>query len=58
MHVKAFLFDDQVLYIGSHNWSLDSLDSPQEASIITRNPDTISEYLKIFNEKWALGHSQ
>ena len=58
MHVKAFLFDDQVLYIGSHNWSLDSLDSPQEASIITRNPDTISEYLKIFNEKWALGHLQ
>jgi hypothetical protein len=53
-HAKAFLFDDKILYIGSHNWSRDSLNSAGEASIITRNSQTISDYLTIFNNKWSL----
>jgi phosphatidylserine/phosphatidylglycerophosphate/cardiolipin synthase-like enzyme len=54
MHTKVVLIDDKVLFIGSQNWKEVSLDSPQEASIITRNPQTISEFLTIFNDKWSL----
>jgi hypothetical protein len=56
IHAKAVLIDDKILIIGSHNWNRDSLDSSSEASIITRNPDTISAFLNIFEQKWNAGH--
>jgi phosphatidylserine/phosphatidylglycerophosphate/cardiolipin synthase-like enzyme len=54
LHAKIYLIDDEILYIGSQNWHRDSLDASGEASVITRNPDTISDYLAIFDDKWAL----
>jgi phosphatidylserine/phosphatidylglycerophosphate/cardiolipin synthase-like enzyme len=57
VHAKAILIDDKVLFIGSQNWDRDALNSPEEASIITRNPETISEFQTIFNAKWALAHN-
>ena len=56
LHAKAWLIDDQILYLGSINWNADSLTSPQEMDLITRNPQTIAQYMTIFNQEWSLGH--
>lgn len=56
IHAKAVLIDDEILILGSQNWTRDALDSSSEASIITRNPETISEFLDIFEQKWNAGH--
>lgn len=55
LHAKTVLIDDRVLFIGSQNWNYDSLDSPQEASIMTTDPQAISEFLALFDEKWNAG---
>ena len=52
IHAKAVLINDEILIIGSQNWSSDSLASASEASIITSNPETISAFLHIFDQKW------
>ena len=60
-HAKSVLIDDSILFIGSHNWNQDSLGSASspgsvlEASIVTRNPQAVSDYLNIFNARWAEG---
>jgi phosphatidylserine/phosphatidylglycerophosphate/cardiolipin synthase-like enzyme len=54
LHAKTILFDDKVLFVGSHNFSFDSLGSPEEATIITRNQQTIADWLAVFDAKWAL----
>jgi len=54
MHAKVVLIDDNILFIGSNNWHRDSLDTPGEASLIIRNPQTIQQFLTIFNAKWAI----
>ena len=56
VHAKTYLIDDKILFIGSPNWTDDSLGLAQETSIITRNPQTIGDWLIIFNQKWNLGH--
>jgi phosphatidylserine/phosphatidylglycerophosphate/cardiolipin synthase-like enzyme len=56
LHAKAILVDDQMLFVGSQNWHDDHLDSAQDASIITRNPQAIADYLTIFNNEWSLAH--
>jgi phosphatidylserine/phosphatidylglycerophosphate/cardiolipin synthase-like enzyme len=56
IHAKAFLIDDEILFIGSQNWSADSLGLTGEASVITRHPQTVSDWLEIFDQKWTLGH--
>jgi hypothetical protein len=55
LHAKAVLIDDKILFIGSQNWNYDSLDSPQEASIITSDKQAINDFLDIFDEKWDAG---
>ncbi len=57
MHAKAVLIDERILFIGSHNWNKDSLDSSQEASIMTTDPGIISDFLQIFNSKWQKSSS-
>ncbi len=55
MHAKAILIDDEVLFIGSQNWNIDSLSSTGEAAVITRNSEAISQFQTIFDGKWNLG---
>jgi hypothetical protein len=55
LHAKAILIDDKILFIGSQNLNADSLDSSAEAAIVTTNPETISQFLQIFKEKWDVG---
>ena len=57
LHAKAVLFDDKVLFIGSHNMDEHSLNSAQEVSIMTSDPKVISAFLEIFDEKWDFGYS-
>jgi phosphatidylserine/phosphatidylglycerophosphate/cardiolipin synthase-like enzyme len=52
LHAKAVLIDDKVLFIGSHNWDIDSLRSSQQVSIMTTDNQVISDFLIIFEEKW------
>jgi phosphatidylserine/phosphatidylglycerophosphate/cardiolipin synthase-like enzyme len=56
IHAKAILINDEILIIGSQNWNRDSLTSSSEASIVTQNPEMISAFLDIFEEKWNAGH--
>jgi hypothetical protein len=56
MHTKALLIDDEILYVGSQNWTFDALISPLEASLITRDAQTISDFQAIFDNEWTLGH--
>jgi phosphatidylserine/phosphatidylglycerophosphate/cardiolipin synthase-like enzyme len=56
LHAKAVLIDDKILFVGSQNWNEDSIASPDEASIVTRDSQTISDFLVLFNEKWDVGH--
>jgi phosphatidylserine/phosphatidylglycerophosphate/cardiolipin synthase-like enzyme len=57
MHTKAVLIDNEILYIGSQNWTFDALDSPVEASLITRDSQAIADYQAIFDNEWALSHA-
>ena len=52
LHAKAILFDDKVLFIGSHNLDIDSLLSNQQVSIMTTDQRVISNFLIIFEVKW------
>ena len=55
-HMKAFLIDDKILVIGSHNWNSDSANSSNEYSIIVRgNADANREFNAWFAPIWNTG---
>lgn len=50
MHAKIVIVDNKAAIIGSHNWSESALRYNHEASILTRDPDTIKETVRYFNK--------
>jgi hypothetical protein len=55
-HVKAFLVDDSILVIGSHNWNWDSANSSVDYSIIIRgNAAMNGEFKYAFETIWKEG---
>ncbi len=51
MHSKACVFDD-VLFVGSHNWSYTSESKNREINLLTNSPQAVSEFLNVFWSDW------
>ncbi len=55
VHAKAMLIDDRYLYIGSINFSANSMDNNREIGIIVTNRDAIDAFKKQFVDDWGNG---
>ncbi len=51
-HSKVIVFDLEYTIIGSHNWTLNSLFSYDETSVIIKNNELANFYTNSFNEKF------
>lgn len=51
-HAKALLIDDDVLVLGSHNFSKGAFTRNQEASIIVKGREAIKDYRRYFDNLW------
>ncbi len=49
LHVKAILADEEVLYIGSINFSRYSFDENREIGILLKEQEIISQFLELYN---------
>lgn len=57
IHSKIILIDQKVLIIGSHNWSVSSIERNFELSILTKNTDLIHETRDIFLHHWNVSEN-
>ena len=48
-HAKMIMIDEKIMYLGSINFSRQSLDENREVGIITINKNNINKVLKVFN---------
>lgn len=55
VHAKAMLIDDKYLYIGSINFSANSMDDNRELGIVVTNRDAIDAFKKQFVVDWGNG---
>lgn len=53
VHNKGIIVDDEVVVIGSHNWSGDGTLRNRDASLIIYNTQINSYYKKIFLDDWT-----
>ncbi len=53
IHAKGIIADGQRMFIGSENFSGQSLDSNRELGILVSKPDIISSVQKTFEKDWA-----
>jgi len=51
-HAKTMIIDDEVLILGSHNYTKCAFTRNQEASIIVRGREDIKDYRTYFNDLW------
>jgi phosphatidylserine/phosphatidylglycerophosphate/cardiolipin synthase-like enzyme len=52
VHAKMMIIDDEILVLGSHNFSKAAFSCNQEASIIVRGRDEILDYSRYFKDIW------
>lgn len=52
-HAKMMIIDDNILVVGSHNYTKSAFSRNQEASIIVTGREEIIDYRKYFNDLWA-----
>ena len=50
-HSKMLIIDD-FAYIGSHNWTLDGLDTGGDATLKLNDPHVLSDSVHAFNDAW------
>ncbi|MDD2516041.1 MAG: phospholipase D-like domain-containing protein, partial [Candidatus Gracilibacteria bacterium] len=50
VHAKAFLVDNDVMYIGSINFTTNSMKNNRELGIIFRNKNINNDFIDIFNQ--------
>jgi len=55
VHAKMMLIDDKYLYVGSVNFSDNSMDQNRELGIIVTNPEAIDAFTKQFVQDWGKG---
>ena len=55
IHAKMIVADGTQTFVGSENFSANSLDQNRELGIILRNPNTIGSLESIFNTDWENG---
>jgi len=52
-HAKMMIIDDEIMVLGSHNYSKSAFSRNQEASIIVSGREDIKEYREYFRDLWA-----
>jgi len=52
VHAKMMLIDDNILVIGSHNYTKSAFSRNQEASVIIKGREAIADYRNYFNDLW------
>lgn len=53
LHHKVFIIDDDIVVMGSFNFSSSAADSNDENALIIHNADIASAYLQEFQQRWA-----
>lgn len=53
-HSKLLIIDG-VVYVGSHNWTKDGLDTSGDATMKTKDSNVLSDYLRAFGDAWNRG---
>ncbi len=53
IHAKMIATDDRKFYIGSQNFSFNSLNYAREVGVILEDPNTTSQIQKIFEKDWS-----
>ncbi len=53
IHAKLILQDTDRFYIGSENFSTNSLDFAREVGIVAQSSDVVSNIAKVFNQDWS-----
>lgn len=54
MHTKMMIIDDNILIVGSHNFSLSAFTLNFETSVIIRDSDEIKKFSDFFLSLWVL----
>ena len=54
MHTKMILIDDEVLVLGSHNFSQSAFTTNLETSIIAKNDEAMPRFVQFFDSIWSL----
>lgn len=54
MHNKFCIFDKELLFTGSYNWTDNAEKNNYENAVFISDPETISQYQKEFDKIWAL----
>jgi phosphatidylserine/phosphatidylglycerophosphate/cardiolipin synthase-like enzyme len=53
-HDKLIIIDDNVVIVGSHNWSYSALTNNNEATVMIKNSDTAMYYEDYFENLWKI----
>lgn len=53
MHAKAIVVDNKTAYIGSENFTANSLNNNRELGILTSDPVVVKPLIKTMNQDWA-----
>lgn len=53
-HSKFIIIDGKAVLVGSHNLSNSALFKNREASIITRDGESVSEFIRVFETDWRI----
>jgi phosphatidylserine/phosphatidylglycerophosphate/cardiolipin synthase-like enzyme len=54
IHTKFIIIDDEILVMGSHNFSQSAFTTNYETSIISRDSLQVKEFVSFFNSIWSL----
>lgn len=54
LHTKMIIVDDELLIVGSHNWTATSFNSNRELSIAVRSRDVAESCARVFEEYWSV----
>jgi cardiolipin synthase len=57
MHGKMITVDGHVSYIGSVNFSINSMEHARELGIVLSNADVVTNIEKVFEQDWAVSVS-
>jgi len=52
LHSKMMIIDDEILIIGSHNYTQSAFTKNQEISVIIRAKGQLERYISYFNKVW------
>ena len=56
-HDKLIIIDDDIVIVGSTNWSTSALDYNHEANAVIEDKKVAGEYEKYFEELWSMYHT-